>query len=50
MDSVAVSAVDPYWDWDACCGGIGSNGEVHTCTHLIAFFLAFILKVTPFLK
>ena len=36
MDSVAVSAVVPYWDWDwdwdwdACCGGIGSNGGVHT--------------------
>ena len=34
MDSVAVSAVDPYWDWDAWCGGIDSNGEVHF--HLIA--------------
>ena len=35
MDSVAVSTVDPYWDWDACCGGTGSNDRVHT--HLIAF-------------
>ena len=31
----AVSAVDPYWDWDACCGGISSNDGVHA--YLIAF-------------
>ena len=49
MDSVAVSAVVPYWDWDwdACCGGIGSNGGVHT--HLIVFFPGLYLNSTaPF--
>ena len=52
MDSVAVSAVVPYWDWDwdwdwdACCGVIGRKGGVHT--HLIAFPGLYLNSTVPF--